>query len=28
VLSAKDVALPALAGLPDGFFCEPMDSER
>jgi len=28
VLSAKDLALPALAGLPDCFFCEPMDSER
>jgi dTDP-4-dehydrorhamnose 3,5-epimerase-like enzyme len=28
VLSAKDLALPALAGLPDCFFCEPMDSGR
>jgi dTDP-4-dehydrorhamnose 3,5-epimerase len=28
VLSAKDLALPALAGLPDCFLSEPMDSER
>src|SRR3954471_1532221 len=28
VLSAKDLALPALADLPDCFFREPMDSDR